>query len=115
MVLWMHFFNAMYPRQGIFPAGWRCLAMTLAMSALPLGSLLFLRRGIEPRGPWALGAAIGASCGASAGVLVDLWCPLTDMSHVLLGHVAPILILVVRNRRRDTAPAARAQIGPENV
>jgi len=65
------------------------------MSALPMASFLFLRRGIEPRGPWALGAAIGASCGASAGVLVDLWCPLTDTRHVLVGHVLPIVILVI--------------------
>jgi hypothetical protein len=94
VVVWMHLFQGTYP-EPVFKAGWRCLGYTLAMSALPMASFLFLRRGIEPRGPWALGAAIGASCGASAGVLVDLWCPLTDPRHVLVGHVLPIVILVV--------------------
>ena len=75
-------------------AGWLCLSHTLAMSALPLGSFLALRRGVEPRGPWALGAAVGATCGAWASILVDLWCPLTNTPHVLVGHVLPIAILV---------------------
>jgi len=93
LIVWMHLFEGTYT-EPYAREGWRCLAYTLAMSALPLGSFLALRRGIEPRGPWALGAAIGASCGASTGVLVDLWCPLTNARHVLVGHVLPIVILV---------------------
>lgn len=64
------------------------------MATPPLGSLLAFRRGVEPRNPWALGAGIGAVCGAWASVLVDLWCPLTNLPHVLVGHVLPIVILV---------------------
>lgn len=93
LVIWMHLFEGTYTEPYV-REGWRCLVYTLAMSALPLASFLALRRGIEPRGPWALGAAIGACCGASTGVLVDLWCPLTNARHVLVGHVLPIVILV---------------------
>jgi hypothetical protein len=93
LVAWLHHFQGTYEEP--FPRiGWRCLGYTLAMAALPLGSFLALRRGIEPRGPWALGAAIGATCGAWAGMLVDLWCPLTNTPHVLVGHVLPIVILI---------------------
>lgn len=74
--------------------GYRCFALTLAMGVLPLASFLFLRRGIEPRRPSALGAAAGAMSGAWAGVLVDLWCPLTNAPHSALGHVLPLALLI---------------------
>jgi hypothetical protein len=90
---WLHHFNGTYDEPFSRP-GLRCLAYTLAMSALPLGSFLALRRGIEPRGPWALGAAVGATCGAWASLLVDLWCPLTNTPHILVGHVLPVALLV---------------------
>jgi hypothetical protein len=93
LVAWMHRFQGTYEEP--FPrVGWKCLGYTLAMAALPLGSFLALRRGIEPRGPWALGAAVGATCGAWAGILVDLWCPLVNTPHVLVGHVLPIVLLI---------------------
>lgn len=90
---WMRLFQGTY-QEPFSRDGWRCLGYTLAMAALPLGSLLALRRGIEPRGPWALGAAVGATCGSWAGILVDLWCPLTSTCHVLVGHVLPVAVLV---------------------
>jgi hypothetical protein len=33
------------------------------------------------------------TAGSWAAVLVDLWCPLTNMPHVLVGHVLPLVIL----------------------
>lgn len=42
----------------------------------------------------ALGAGIGAVCGAWAGLLVDIWCPLVNLPHVLFGHVLPLALLV---------------------
>jgi hypothetical protein len=73
--------------------GWRCMGITLAAAALPLSTFLLMRRGIEPRRPMALGAAIGAICGAWASVAVSAWCPLTNAMHVLVGHVAPLVVL----------------------
>jgi hypothetical protein len=91
LFLWMHAFNGTYA-EPFEKVGYRCLAYTLIMSALPLASFLVLRRAIEPRYPGAVGAAAGAACAAWAGALLDLWCPLTNTLHVLVGHVAPILV-----------------------
>lgn len=89
---WMHVFAGTYV-EPFARVGYRCLALTLAMAALPLASFLYLRRGIEPRRPSALGAAAGATFGAWAGVLVDVWCPLTNSAHALFGHVLPLALL----------------------
>lgn len=93
LIAWMHVFHDTYI-EPFARVGWRCLAYHISMAMLPLGSLLALRRGVEPRSPWALGAAVGAVCGAWAGVLVDLWCPLTNLPHVLVGHVLPLGLLM---------------------
>lgn len=87
---WMHLFHGTYvePFQAV---GYRCLRYTLLISAAPIVSFLLVRRAIEPRYPGLLGAAAGAACASWAGVLVDLWCPLTNARHVLVGHVAPLV------------------------
>lgn len=87
---WMHTFNGTYVEP--FPRiGYRCLGYTLLISALPLASFLVLKRAVEPRYPAALGAGAGAACAAWSGALIDLWCPLTNSLHVLVGHVAPLV------------------------
>ncbi len=90
---WMHLFYGSYvePFQRI---GYRCLAYTLVATAVPLAGFLVLRRAVEPRYPAALGAAAGAACATWAGALIDLWCPLTNPLHVLVGHVAPLAAAV---------------------
>jgi hypothetical protein len=92
--VWMHVFNSMY-EDPFARFGWRCLAYTLVIAALPLAGFLFVRRGIEPRNPAALGAAVGATCGAWGGLVMDMWCPLTSTPHVLVGHVAPLAFLAL--------------------
>lgn len=93
-LVWMQAFAGEYiePFQRV---GYRCFALTVAMAAVPLGAFLALRRGIEPREPSALGAAAGATAGAWAGVLVDLWCPLTNVSHATVGHALPLAFLML--------------------
>jgi hypothetical protein len=93
LAVWLHAFHGAYV-EPFARVGWRCLGGTLLMASPPLASLLVLRRGAEPRHPGALGAGIGAVCGAWAAALVDLWCPLTNLPHVLLGHVLPLGLLV---------------------
>jgi hypothetical protein len=39
------------------------------------------------------GAAFGAGAGLGSAVLVDLWCPVSYVPHLLLGHVLPIAVL----------------------
>jgi hypothetical protein len=90
---WMHVFHGSYaePYERV---GYRCLGYTLVMAVTPLAAFLRFRRGVEPRRPSILGAAAGAACGAWAGVIVDLWCPLTAPMHALVGHVLPLALLI---------------------
>ena len=75
--------------------GWPCLALTFAAAIYPLAGLSLLRRSTDPLHPIAGGAALGAASGAAAGVLVDLWCPVTEIAHVLSAHVLPVVALSV--------------------
>lgn len=73
--------------------GFKCFGLTVAAAVFPLVALAFVRRGSDAVHPVATGAALGAACGASAGVMVEMWCPVADLRHVALGHVAPIVLL----------------------
>ncbi len=73
--------------------GLKCFGLTVAAAAFPLIALALVRRGSDAVHPAATGAALGAACGASAGVMVEMWCPVSEMRHVVVGHVAPIVLL----------------------
>jgi hypothetical protein len=89
---WMQVFAGTYV-EPFSRLGLRCMGFTLTAAALPLATVLLLRRGVEPRRPAVLGAAIGVICGAWASVVVAAWCPLTNAMHALVGHVAPVVLL----------------------
>ncbi len=72
-----------------------CFALTLAAAAFPLIGLSRARRSSDPMHPVASGAALAVACGAFAGVMVDLWCPVAEPRHVLVGHILPIGLLAV--------------------
>ena len=82
-------------RAGAEPIGFWCLDLTLAAAAFPLLALLHVRRGSDPVHPAFTGAALGSACGASAGVMVELWCPVANPSHIAVGHVLPIVVLML--------------------
>ncbi|HEY1958533.1 MAG TPA: NrsF family protein [Polyangiaceae bacterium] len=73
--------------------GYRCLTMTLVAGAALLGAALFLRKRTIAVHASAAGAALGAAAGTFGGVTVDVWCPISASSHVLVGHVLPLVIL----------------------
>ncbi|HEX4516323.1 MAG TPA: NrsF family protein [Polyangiaceae bacterium] len=73
--------------------GYRCFAMTIASGSPLLFAALWLRKRTIAVHPVAGGAALGAAAGAFGGITVDLWCPLTNSAHVLVGHVMPIVLL----------------------
>jgi hypothetical protein len=73
--------------------GFRCLSLSIATGALPLFAALITWRHTEPLTPKATGAAFGAGAGLASAVLVDLWCPVSYLPHLLLGHLLPIAIL----------------------
>jgi hypothetical protein len=89
--------SAAYGRANVWPdrAGFKCLGLGIATGALPLFAALASWRGTDPLIPVATGAAFGAGAGLGSAVLVDLWCPVAYMPHLLLGHVLPILLLAV--------------------
>ena len=75
--------------------GWMCMVLTLATAVALLAAIVTVRRRSVATHPAWLGAAIGAVSGAWADLVVDAWCPLTNAPHVLRGHVAPIVLLVI--------------------
>ena len=72
--------------------GLKCLSLSLLVATGPLLAFFAVRRSAPVR-PALNGAAIGVASGASAWVLLDLWCPVAFVPHVLLGHVLPLCIL----------------------
>jgi len=93
LFVWMHLWGGIIVAQWPLRVGFQCLSMSLEVGALPLLVLVLTRRGTAPTHPGLTGAALGATAGAWAGVVVDLWCPIPDASHVLIGHVLPVLLL----------------------
>jgi hypothetical protein len=89
--------SAAYGRTGIWPdrVGFKCLRLGILMGALPLFAALVSWRGTDPLTPVATGAAFGAGAGLGSAVLVDLWCPVAYMPHLLLGHILPIAVLAL--------------------
>ncbi len=95
---WMLLWNAQYPETIVWVAtrpGLKCLSYTLIMAGWPLVALAYVGRERNPQAPAAAGAARGMALGGLAGALVDLWCPITGPTHVLIGHIGPLLVLMV--------------------
>ncbi|MEO6417961.1 MAG: NrsF family protein [Polyangiaceae bacterium] len=93
---WIALWNVVYPEtQAVWPGriGLRCLVLSLAMTAWPLAVLTRLRREKNPTHPGLTGAARGSAIGSLAWVLVDLWCPIANPAHIVLGHALPLVIL----------------------
>jgi hypothetical protein len=76
-------------------SGWRCFVLTLLTAPWPFVALAYASRRFEPRHPGTVGAALGTVAGAWAAVMVELWCPLAELEHVLVGHVLPLLVLAL--------------------
>ena len=74
--------------------GFRCLSLGAALSLIGAVALHWMRRGSDPVHPRAAAAALGTIAGAAAWVLVDLWCPVGHVRHLLLGHVLPLVSTV---------------------
>ena len=94
---WRYGVSAHYGEIAPWPGrpGFRCLALSVATGALPLlGALLSWRRKV-PVSAVATGAAFGAGAGLGSALLVDLWCPVSYLPHLLLGHLLPIGVLAL--------------------
>ncbi len=117
---WRTLASSRYPEmmtEWVTRPGLRCFALSEALAVVPLLGLLWLRRGSDPTHPQLAGAAVAAAVGAATWVLVDLWCPVSYVPHLLLGHVLPLLLLMLvggllggrlLNVRRASEPRLRA-------
>ena len=94
-VAWRYGISALYGRAGIWPerVGLRCLVLGVGTGGLMLFAALMSWRRSDPVTPRATGAAFGAGAGLGSALLVDLWCPVAYVPHLLLGHVLPIALL----------------------
>jgi hypothetical protein len=92
---WRYGISSMFGLAEQWPTrpGLRCLALSIMTGALPLFAALVAWRRTDPITPVMTGAAFGAGAGLGSAVLVDLWCPVSYMPHLLLGHVLPIAVL----------------------
>ena len=97
LLAWRYRVGALYGYVQDWPdrPGFRCLALSVATGAFPLlGALLAIRRTV-PISPVTTGAAFGAGAGLGSALLVDLWCPISYVPHLLLGHMLPIGVLAL--------------------
>ena len=94
-VTWRYGLSALYGRAGIWPdrVGLRCFVLSVGTGGLMLFAALMSWRRSDPVTPAATGAAFGAGAGLGSALLVDLWCPVGYVPHLLLGHVLPIAVL----------------------
>jgi hypothetical protein len=81
--------------QHVDRTGLDCLVLTLAAAGFPFVALLDIRRESDPVHPAATGAALGSACGAAGGTMVEMWCPIGAPTHVLIGHIGPLIALAL--------------------
>ena len=74
--------------------GWKCIFLTMATAPWPFLAVYRASRRIDPRHPGLTGAALGSAAGAWGAVMAAIWCPLSVGSHVLVGHVLPLVLWV---------------------
>jgi hypothetical protein len=94
-VLWRYGLARVYDLASPWPTrpGYRCFAMSVATGSSVLVALLAAWRRVDPMSPVATGAAFGAGAGLGSALLIDLWCPVSHLPHLLVGHVLPIAVL----------------------
>jgi hypothetical protein len=72
-----------------------CLAFTVIQGALPLAALFVFRRGTDPLHPALTGTVLGTVAGAWSSVMAYLRCPHASVTHWLVAHVLPVVVLAV--------------------
>ena len=79
----------------ISPWGARCLVLAGVVGGLTLAAFTAALRRAVPSASGLRGAALGAAAGAWAGLTVFIFCPSGELSHLVIGHVLPVLALTL--------------------
>ncbi len=72
-----------------------CAIATMILGGIILALLIRMERGFESIAPRATGASLGAIAGAWTALLMAIECPYPDPFHVIVTHIAPVVLLVV--------------------
>jgi hypothetical protein len=72
-----------------------CVAVAMVCALGPLLAFASVRRASDPVAPRLTGAAIGAAAGAWGALFIELHCAHTSASHIVLGHVLPVVLLTL--------------------
>jgi hypothetical protein len=95
LALWWPF-AAAWPETLDRESGWfevaQCLVGTGLLAIGPLLAFAYVRRGSEPLNPWLGGASLGAAAAAWGAAALVVICRHASASHMLLGHVAPVVL-----------------------
>ncbi len=75
----------------ISPWGLRCAIIATIVGTFVLASFAIALSRAIPAAHGLRGAAVGAAAGAWAGLTVFMFCPSSDIQHLLVGHVLPIV------------------------
>jgi hypothetical protein len=75
--------------------GLKCFGLSLLMALSILVGMVLTRRSSDPVHPYFTGAALGLAAGSAAAVMADLWCPVGNPEHVLIGHVLPVIVFTI--------------------
>jgi hypothetical protein len=95
---WSLLWNALYPvtlTPCVGRPGLVCLDLAVVIGVLPVLFLVLGRKNTDPVHPAMTGAALGAAVGTWSALTIDLTCECTNPSHVALGHVLPVVLLIV--------------------
>ena len=72
-----------------------CDAVSIAVALPVLGAFVWLRRGLVSPAPELVGGCAGAAAAAWAHVVVHAHCPFAAPEHILVGHVLPMLPMML--------------------
>lgn len=71
----------------------RCFTFAVLLSAFPYAAFLWMKRRVVLVHPTAEAAAAGMFAGSLGALLITLRCECSQVLHLLLGHVLPVVLL----------------------
>jgi hypothetical protein len=74
---------------------WPCGMLTILIALPLLGMAFFVLRGLTLSRPGLAGACLGLASATWAHLLIRIHCPLSGSGHAILGHLLPLLPLMI--------------------